>query len=159
MKDESGAIRGMFETVSLGSPDNAVGFVLWRVVHRYQRAIDRALLPLDLTHLQFTTLAMAAWLTKDGTPTTQSAIAQAAEIQPMQVSHMVKTLEGKGLIVRTRDASDGRALSVTLSHAGVEKLREAMPAAVQVQQAMFGSDCDVLASLRRVEESPTNDAE
>lgn len=157
MKDEGSAIRDMFETVSLGSPDNAVGFVLWRVVHRYQRAIDRALLPLDLTHLQFTTLAMAAWLTKDGGATTQAAIAQAAEIQPMQVSHMVKTLEGKGFLVRTRDASDGRSLAVTLSGTGIAKLRDAMPAAIQVQQAMFGRDPSLLTTLHLIDDGPRGD--
>lgn len=158
MTNEGSAIKDMFETVSLGSPDNAVGFVLWRVVHRYQRAIDRALLPLDLTHLQFTTLAMAAWLTKGGKPTSQSAIAQAAEIQPMQVSHMVKTLENKGLLQRERDPSDGRVRSVLLSGAGVGKLREAMPVAIQVQRAMFGNDFDILTPLRRVEKA-TRDSE
>src|SRR6187402_1134954 len=56
------AIRALFAEASLGGPDKAVGFVLWRVMHRYQRAVERALAPHELTHLQFTTLAMTAWM-------------------------------------------------------------------------------------------------
>jgi DNA-binding MarR family transcriptional regulator len=153
MKDQSDAIKDMFDTVSLGSPENAVGFVLWRVVHRYQRAIDRALMPLDLTHLQFTTLAMAAWLTKDGKPTSQSAIAQAAEVQPMQISHMVRTLETKGLLQRGRDPQDARAAAVLVTSEGVGRLREAIPAAIEVQQRMFGVDVKLLEMLRHIEET------
>ena len=32
----------LFETASLGGPERAVGFVIWRVMHRYVRAADRA---------------------------------------------------------------------------------------------------------------------
>jgi DNA-binding MarR family transcriptional regulator len=152
MKDKSDDIKDMFDTVSLGSPENAVGFVLWRVVHCYQRAIDRALLPHDLTHLQFTTLAMAAWLTKDGKPTSQSAIAQAAEIQPMQISHMVKTLKSKGLLQKGRDPKDARAAAVSVTAQGVSRLVEAMPAAIEVQRRMFGEDARLLEILRGIED-------
>ena len=60
MSAEADAIRQMFETVSLGAPENAIGFVLWRITVRYQREMDRALSVLDLTHLQFVSLALAA---------------------------------------------------------------------------------------------------
>jgi hypothetical protein len=33
-------VADLFATSSLGAPENAVGFVLWRVMHRYQRAAD-----------------------------------------------------------------------------------------------------------------------
>ena len=54
----------VFAAPTLGAPENAVGFVLWRLVHRYVRELDRALAGLDLTHLQFTILALAAWLAR-----------------------------------------------------------------------------------------------
>src|ERR1700750_596456 len=93
-------IQQLFESVSLGAPENAVGFVLWRVVHRYQREVDRALAPLDLTHLQFTTLTLAAWLARDGAAATQAELARLGDIHPMQVSHMLATLQAKGMVAR-----------------------------------------------------------
>ncbi len=47
MDSDARAITQLFETVSLGAPQNAVGFVMWRVVHRYQREVEQALRALD----------------------------------------------------------------------------------------------------------------
>ena len=43
MATDNDAIRALYAETSLGGPDQAVGFVLWRVMHRYQRAVERAL--------------------------------------------------------------------------------------------------------------------
>lgn len=134
------AIQDVFETASLGAPEKAVGFVLWRVVHRYVREIDRALVDLDLTHLQFTTLAMAAWLGRSAEPVTQAEIARFAEIHPMQVSHMLKTLEAKRLVARSRNTLDVRAKRIEVTTAGVTALRRALPVAIDVQERLFGDD-------------------
>jgi DNA-binding MarR family transcriptional regulator len=149
------AIRDMFATVSLGAPENAVGFVLWRLVHRYQREVDRALLPVDLTHLQFTTLAMAAWLGREGDEVNQSELAGAADIHPMQVSHMLAALEAKAFVRRKRSTVDVRAKRVEPTANGVRALREAMPLVIAVQERMFGEqgrpDGDLLGNLRDLE--------
>jgi DNA-binding MarR family transcriptional regulator len=134
------AIAHLFATVSLGAPEKAVGFVLWRVLHRYVREVDRALSGLDLTHLQFQTLALAAWLCRADEPATQSGIARAGDIQKMQVSHMLKTLEDKGLITRPRRTSDVRAKHVEVTAAGLARLRQALPEVIDVQRRMFGDD-------------------
>jgi DNA-binding MarR family transcriptional regulator len=155
MKSRARAISDMFETVSLGSPDKAVGFVLWRVVHRYIREVDRVLGPVDLTHLQFTTLAMAAWLERTGELVTQSEVARFAEIHPMQVSHMLKMLQSKSLISRERSASDERAKHIAITAAGLTALRRALPLVIEVQRQLFGDEGKdggtLLASLLRVE--------
>jgi DNA-binding MarR family transcriptional regulator len=156
MNADAAALKKLFANVSLGAPENAVGFVLWRVVHRYQREIDRVLAPVDLTHLQFTTLAMAAWLCQSGEPTTQAAVASAAEMHPMQVSLMLKALEQKGMISRTRSQTDVRAKVIALTRLGLRSLGQAMPLAIGVQVAMFGAEGGVggelLRMLRRVED-------
>ena len=140
MSDEARAIRELFEKVSLGAPENAVGFVLWRVVHRYQREVDRALTALDLTHLQFQTLAMAAWLAQSGEAVPQSALARAGDIHPMQLSLMLKALENKGLVTRARSPQDVRAKSVGVTVAGVTVLHRALPVVIGVQQRLFGPE-------------------
>ena len=140
MSTSARALTRLFETVSLGAPENAVGFVLWRVVHRYQREADRALAPLDLTNLQFMTLALAAWLGRQGEAVTQSDIARAGDIQPMQVSHMLKTLESKDLVTRRRHAADVRAKQIELTADGLKTLRLALPVVIDVQRRLFGPE-------------------
>ncbi len=134
------AIHELFETVSLGAPEKAVGFVLWRVVHRYVREVDRALVAFDLTHLQFTTLAMAAWLGRSTEPVTQAEIARFSEIHPMQVSHMLKTLESKRMVARLRNPSDVRAKRIEVTAAGLTALRRALPVVINVQRRLFGRE-------------------
>ena len=154
------AIHRFFQTASLGAPENAIGFVLWRVVHRYQRDVDRALDPLALTHLQFTTLMLVAWLGRSDEPVAQAEVAKASEIHPMQVSQMLKILESKGFVVRTRHPSDVRAKLVELTGAGLKALRAALPHVIELQHRMFGNEGRVggtlWASLRRVEDAQRN---
>ena len=131
-------IKGVFDTVSLGSPENAVGFVLWRIVARYQREVDRTLAPLDLTNLQFVTLALAAWLEQSGEPVTQIEVSRFGGIHRMQVSQTLKMLEQKRFVARERSKSDSRAKRVRLTRRGLEVLRQAFPIVTEVQGRLFG---------------------
>ncbi len=140
MSNDARAITDLFATVSLGAPENAVGFVLWRVVHRYQRAMDRALAALGLTHLQFTTLTLTAWLGRAGGAVTQAELARFGDIHPMQVSLMLRALEHKALVARPRSRSDVRARNVEVTPAGLTALRRALPVAIEVQQRVFGDE-------------------
>lgn len=82
----------MFEDMSLGAPDNAVGFVMWRIVARYG-----ALTGVDLTHLQFMLLAPVACCGRSGEAVKQIELARSGGItQPIRV------LETKKLLCRTR---------------------------------------------------------
>lgn len=155
MANDTDAIEDLFETASLGGPEKAIGFVLWRVLHRYIRDADRALAAFNLTHLQFQTLALAAWLGRTGEPVTQVQLARAGDVAPMQVSHMMKALEDKGWIARPRSASDVRAKNVEVTADGLAVLRRALPVMVQLQRDMFGSDGapggSLLTALLRLE--------
>jgi DNA-binding MarR family transcriptional regulator len=132
------AIRRMFEDVSLGAPENAVGFVMWRIVGRYQREMDRALAAIDLTHLQFMLLALVAWFGRSGQAVTQIDLARSGGIQPMQVSQTIRVLETKKLLSRTRSSTDTRAKRVEVTSAGLKSLRNAMPIAIEIQRKLFG---------------------
>ncbi len=128
----------MFEEVSLGAPERAVGFVMWRIVARYQRQVDRALAKLDLTNLQFITLASVAWFGRDGEPVTQTELARSAGIHPMQISQTLKALEAKRMVSRRRSQSDTRAKRVEVTNAGLSALRDALPRIIVVQRRVFG---------------------
>ncbi len=131
----------MFEAVSLGSPENAVGFILWRLTARYQRETDRAFAPLDLTNLQFVTLALAAWFERGGEGVSQAELARFGGIHPMQLSLMLKALEEKGFIARERSKTDTRAKLVTITRSGLQTLKQALPIAIEIQERLFGTDC------------------
>ncbi|KAA9162019.1 MarR family transcriptional regulator [Amycolatopsis acidicola] len=153
MNAEARELTDLFATSSLGAPEKAVGFVLWRVLHRYVREIDHALAPLDLTHLQFTTLTMAAWLARSGEPVTQAALARHGDISTMQVSHMLKALEGKAMVTRPRSEKDVRSKEIRVTTTGVAVLREALPVAIEVQRRLFGAGDELLTRLLEVEEA------
>jgi len=140
VSNDAKEIQELFDKVSLGAPENAVGFVLWRLVVRYQREVDRALTPLELTNLQFVTLALTAWLGRTGEAVTQSELARYSGIHPMQVSHMMKTLESKGFISRKRSKLDVRAKRVEVSRKGLNVIRRALPTVIKVQQRLFGDE-------------------
>lgn len=140
MSSDVRAIKDLFADASLGAPENAVGFVLWRLVHRYQREVDRALAPLDLTHLQFMTLTMAAWLAQAGEPVPQATLSRFGDIHPMQLSNMLKALEDKGFITRMPSPSDVRAKRVDVTAAGIDALRDTLPLVIDVQRRLFGEE-------------------
>jgi len=134
------SVTKMFETVSLGAPENAVGFVTWRVVHRYQREVDRALQPYDLTHLQFITLALVAWMGREGNAATQSQLARFGDIHPMQVSNVLKALEHKKMVSRDAAPSHALAKKVRLTKDGLKKLGRVLPIVMDIQLRVFGEE-------------------
>ena len=140
MRIDGRAIAEMFETVSLGAPHNAVGFVMWRVVHRYQRMVEQALRALDLTHLQFVTLALVAWMAREGEAATQAELARFGDIHPMQVSNVLKALEQKGMVRRRPAGGHAQAKRVAITAAGLAALREALPRVIEVQAMLFGDE-------------------
>ena len=138
MNPDGLAIKELFATISLDAPQNAVGFVMWRVVHRYQREVEQALRPMDLTHLQFVTLTLVAWMARDGEAATQSQLARFGDIHPMQVSNVLKALEQKRIVRRTPSPANALAKQVAMTPTGMTALREALPLVIEVQGRLFG---------------------
>ncbi len=123
---------------ALGAPENAVGFVMWRIVQRYQREVDRALISCDLTNLQFITLALVAWFEQENQSVTQIELARWADIHPMQVSRTLKALDAKKMVSRRQSKADARAKRVEVTRLGVNALRRALPRVIAVQSQIFG---------------------
>ena len=140
MSTASKKISEMFETVSLGAPQNAVGFVMWRVMHRYVREVDQVLKPLDLTHLQFTTLTLIAWMARSGGAAAQAELARLGDIHPMQVSNLLKVLEQKMMVRRSPVPGNGQAKQVAITSGGITAVRSALPLVIEVQERLFGAE-------------------
>lgn len=152
--DMSEAVRGtkpgleaLFEATSLHRPEDAVGFLLWRVAHRYQREIDRACADIDLTHLQFVVLVIAAWLSRSEKVVTQSGLAAFSGIHAMQVSNVLKALEEKTLVSRRRHTLDERSKLIEITTRGLEVLAGALPRIEQAQRSFFGTDLEASEEL------------
>lgn len=130
-------IAKLFATAKMQRPEDAIGCLLWRVAHRHQREMDRAMADIDLTHLQFVALVQAAWLGREGATVSQPELAALSNIHPMQLSNLLKALAEKSLIDRPRSPADSRIKLVVLTPAGIDALTAAMPRAVAHQQRFF----------------------
>jgi DNA-binding MarR family transcriptional regulator len=113
-----------------------------------------ALKPMGLTHVQFVLLASTWWLTRvaEETPS-QRRIAEHANTDPMMTSQVIRTLEGKGLLRRTPNPGDSRAMLVDVTSAGADLAVQAVKVAEEADEAFFAPVTDratlvsVLAAL------------
>jgi DNA-binding MarR family transcriptional regulator len=108
------------------APEQSPGFLLWRTTLRWQRHIQAALRPHDLTHVQFVLLASAWWLDEHEGPPTQTQIAHHAATDPMMTSQVLRRLEDRKLLRRRQDAADSRARRITLTASGRRLLTGAL---------------------------------
>lgn len=120
-----------------GSPADSPGFLLWRVTHDWQRAVTAALVPLDLTHVQFVLLACAGWLTDQGLTPNQQDLAHEAGTDIKMTSQVLKTLESKGLLTREPSPTDARAKTIKPTKTGTRLTRQAITAVQAVDEAFF----------------------
>lgn len=102
------------------------GFLVWRLSMKWRVAVDRALAPLGLTHAQYALLASLFGMTRSGTSPTQRELADHAGLEALYVSKLARTLEADGLIERTRDPKDTRAVRLALTGQGNEKTAAAI---------------------------------
>ena len=108
------------------SPEAAGGYLLWRATLLWQRHIKRVVQPFGLTQVQFALLASLLWLEKSEKKLNQQKIANYVGIEKMMTSEVLRTLEKKGLVQRTKDAADIRNSLVHLWPAGRKITRAAL---------------------------------
>ena len=72
---------------------------------------------------------------------------------------MLKALDGKGLVARTRSLTDVRAKNIALTKNGLQALRRSLPLVIEVQHRLFGDEGRqggrLLAALLRAEKAPS----
>jgi DNA-binding MarR family transcriptional regulator len=118
-------------------PGNSPGFLLWRVSLRWQRLMTATLRPFGLSHVQFVLLASLQWLTaKAGDRPSQRRLADFAGIDPMMTSQVLRTLERKGLVVRSVHPTDSRVRQLAVTREGAELARRTI-AAVEAADRVF----------------------
>lgn len=142
---------------SHGTPEESPGFLLWSVSIRWRRVIEKVLQPLELTHPQFVVLATTGWLTRGEDRVTQADIGRLAGLDPNTTSQVLRGLEAKGLIDRSR-SSDERSKRPVLTAMGAQRLAKALPAVEQADAKFFSSldlnKSGILAALQQLVRSP-----
>lgn len=108
-----------------GTPEESAGFLLGQATNLWQRRQRRALAPLGLTPAQFFLLAGVVWLTRDGQPITQRALARHVRTDVMMTSQIVRALHARKLIRRADHPKDSRAHALLPSAAGRKLARAA----------------------------------
>jgi DNA-binding MarR family transcriptional regulator len=77
-------------------------------------------------------------------PLTLGALAEAEQVRPPTVSRAVAELEARGLVIRERDAGDGRVTNVRATPVGTRFLQQArerrVAALARSLQALAGAD-------------------
>jgi DNA-binding MarR family transcriptional regulator len=118
-------------------PGDSPGFALWHATLRWQRGIAAALVPLDLTHVQFVLLACTWWLNGQGEFPNQLALARFAGTDVKMTSQVLGSLERKGLIEREVDPGDSRAKILRVTRRGAALAPRAVAEVEKVDEEFF----------------------
>jgi DNA-binding MarR family transcriptional regulator len=138
------------------TPSESPGFLLWQVTNAWQRRLRGVLKAVDLTHVQFVLLAVLSWMEQQQAPVTQVQLAQRSYIDVMMTSQVLRTLEGKGLVMRLDHPSDTRAKSIKITASGSALVAQAIVLVEGADQAFFSALDEVPAftgALRRLLDS------
>lgn len=102
------------------------GFLVWRLSMKWKAAVDRAVADLGLTHAQYSLLASLFGMERAGRTPSQRELADQTGLEAVYVSKLARALEQSGLIIRTGDPTDTRAVRLTLTDNGREIVRRAV---------------------------------
>ena len=105
--------------------DLPVGALVWRLSMRWRAAVDRTIAPLGLTHAQYSVLAPLLGMERAGRRPSQRQLADATGLEPLYVSKLARSLEAAGLVERTGDPKDTRAVQLGLTDRGRSVITEA----------------------------------
>ncbi|MCX4736245.1 MarR family winged helix-turn-helix transcriptional regulator [Streptomyces sp. NBC_01363] len=94
------------------------GFLVWRLSMKWRVAVDRAVGPLGLTHAQYSLLGSLLGMQQSGLRPSQRRLADHTGLEPLYVSKLARALESAGLVERTTDPDDTRAVQLSLTEEG-----------------------------------------
>ncbi|MFE5591015.1 MarR family winged helix-turn-helix transcriptional regulator [Streptomyces sp. NPDC056549] len=102
------------------------GFLVWRLSMKWRVAVDRAVAPLGLTHAQYALMGSLYGMARSGLRPSQRQLADHTGLEPLYVSKLARALEASGLVARTRDPADPRAMQLSLTDQGRDVTRRAI---------------------------------
>ncbi|MEU9994155.1 MarR family transcriptional regulator [Streptomyces sp. NPDC050848] len=123
--------------MSKGSPGPTPGFLVWRLANKWRVAVDRAVAPLGLTHAQYVLVASLYGMQRTGERPSQRRLADHTGLEALYVSKLARALESSGLIERTRDPRDPRAVQLALTEQGTTVVRQAIKVVQDLLQQLL----------------------
>ena len=99
-------------------PHPTPGFLVWRLSMKWRVTVDRAVGPLGLTHAQYSLLSSLLGMQRAGVQPSQRQLADHTGLEPLYVSKLARALEASGLVERTPDPADTRAVRLSLTDEG-----------------------------------------
>ena len=108
-------------------PEESIGYRLKLALHAWTRHLDAALRPLGVTHLQFIALSTIEVLRERGEVPSQVRLAAFTRLDVMMISKILRLLEQRGYLERRPHPDDPRANALTVTAAGCELVRTAVP--------------------------------
>jgi DNA-binding MarR family transcriptional regulator len=118
-------------------PGIPVTGLVWRLSMRWRSAIDREIGDLGLTHAQYAVLAPLLSLHRAGQRPSQRQLADASGLESLYVSKLARGLESAGLVARTTDPGDARAVQLTLTDHGRQVTATAMDRVRRLQEELL----------------------
>jgi MarR family transcriptional regulator, organic hydroperoxide resistance regulator len=112
------------------------GFLVWRLSMKWRVAVDRAVAPLGLTHAQYSVLASLFGMVGAGERPSQRRLADHTGLEPIYISKLVRALEAAGLVERTVDPVDTRAIRLTLTDTGSAVAERAIAVVRDLQEEL-----------------------
>lgn len=112
--------------MSTASSGATPGFLVWRLSMKWRVAVDRAVAPLGLTHAQYSLVASLYGMQRSGLRPSQRHLADHTGLEALYVSKLARALESAGLVERTRDPRDPRAVQLALTEGGRDVTRRAI---------------------------------
>ncbi|MFG2715673.1 MarR family winged helix-turn-helix transcriptional regulator [Streptomyces goshikiensis] len=112
--------------MSSAAESATAGFLVWRLSMKWRVAVDRAVAPLGMTHAQYALMASLYGMGRSGQRPSQRELADHTGLEALYVSKLARALESSGLVARTRDPADPRAIRLELTEQGWDVTRRAI---------------------------------
>ena len=123
--------------------DRQLCFALYGAANRVTRLYRPLLDALGLTYPQYLAM-LVLW---EASPRTVGALGEALDLESSTLTPLLKRMEARGLVVRTRDPEDERRVVVTLTEAGAA-LREQAKAVPEQLLCQLALPLEELGDLR-----------
>lgn len=120
--------------MSSGELVPSTGYLIWHLSMKWRASLDRALAPLGLTAAQYSALASLHGLSAGGTRPSQRELADFAGLEPMYISKLVRVLEQNGLVKRTLNPADSRAVQLSLTESGLAAVAKGRAEVVRLEE-------------------------
>ncbi len=127
----------------LASHDEA-GNLIRKIMKMWRRAVSRRIEEFNVTVPQLELLGAILYLRSENIETTQIALSQETDTDPMTTSTIIRNLQKKGLITRVESKTDTRARIVDLTEEGSRIVHESKNRLIALHNEITTDELDRL---------------